>query len=72
MTFSTDPAAKRVEKVWSDFPVRRAPSKSAENRGVSLRFSLFRFTGRKGHDCYTPQAFASGLDVIRTTYYYHY
>ncbi len=72
MTFSTGLASKRVEKVWSDFADRREQRESAENRAISLRFSLFRFTGRKGHDCYTPQAFASGLDVIRTTYYYHY
>jgi hypothetical protein len=45
---------------------------AAENGPILLPFSARLRTGRKDHDCYTPQAFASTHDEFRTTYYYHY
>lgn len=61
-----------MEKVWSDFSIRRQTLATVENGPVLLSFSAPRLTVPNDEDCYTFEGLASTPDVIHTTYYYHY
>jgi len=61
-----------IEIMWMDFASNASSLATAENGAILRCFSSSRLTSCDDEDCYTFEGFASVLDEIHTTYYYHY
>ena len=58
--------------MWIDFTSNGSSLRTAEIASILRGFSASELTSGKDEDCYTFEGFASVLDEIHTTYYYHY
>jgi hypothetical protein len=70
--FSSRPAERRDEKVWTLLAENERLLRTAENTAISRSFPASGLTGCNEQHCYTFERFASCPDEIRTYYYYHY
>jgi hypothetical protein len=58
--------------MWTKNATDCKPARTAENGPILRRLLATEPAGRKSHDCYTFEQFATSPLVIRTNYYYHY